>query len=806
MDGTDSATNDTTFGALLRTYRRSAGLTQEALADAANVAVRTVRNVESGRVVPQSRTAELFADGLGLDASARARLLGAARVLRRSRHGTPGQAEQTDTHLPPPPHFVGRTTELAQLLAEARRVVDLPANRTIVISGQPGVGKTTLITQAAHQLRERFPDKVHFMHLMGTSETPLTADQGLERLLGVFGAGGGRIPSSSSERIVLYQLVTRERGGLLILDDAASEQQVRPLLPAGPHWLVLISSRRSLTGLSDVGRINLDLPPIEEAVTMLGQPDQLPPVGSTAMAELVELAELCGRLPLALRVACALLDTGPRWTVEDLVARLTKEQDRLDVLHTGDTPVRSAFAVSYRQLTDEQRILLRRIAMMPWREYVTGHAAALGGISADSAEDTLEDLVDAGLLNTSTRPGHYRIHDLIRLFGAERADAEEADPDREAALDRLRAWLIDSVVEAGHWIAPTPRERPSRVLRSLPDLPPPQRFPDGTTAVDWLTEQHQPWLWAVQRSAEHRHHRDVIEAETALHWYADRYRYGLPWEHIGELAVAAAVAAGDRHAEAERRNSLGFYLTVCSGRVTEAMEQHLVALRIARDRAESDPGLEALTSMLLGRTRSASGALADAITDQERAVQLFDTAADSFGMGLALLWLGRTHRAAGEPATALDDHLRCLRTWEGDGDGSFALLPGLGHVRLELGHDHLALDRPDDAATWFAEAADWFTRGRDDSAAGDALLLLGTTLAKTDPPRAEQALRRAITLLHDTFQPLLEATATHQLGRLPTVAPTERDELWQRALTLAASLPTEPAEQLAETIRADLAR
>jgi transcriptional regulator with XRE-family HTH domain/tetratricopeptide (TPR) repeat protein len=796
VDGNGSATDDVAFGELLRAYRRAAGLTQEALADAADIAVRTVRNVESGRVAPQQRTAELFADGLGLDDAARARLLGAARLLRRSRSGVLGEAEGTGPRLPPPVGFVGRAAELAQLLAEANDVLGLPANRTVVVSGQPGVGKTALVAQAGHQLRERFAGRVHFVRLAGTGDASLTADQVLEQLLGEFGAEGAQIPGSSGERLALYQMVTRERGGLLILDDAASEQQVRPLLPAGPSWLVLISSRRSLGGLTDVRRIALDLPPVEEAVTMLGRAES---------AAVVELAELCGRLPLALRVACALLDGGPRWTIEELVASLAGEQDRLDVLHAGDTQVRSAVAVSYRQLTGEQRILLRRLAMMPWREYVTGHAAALGGIAMERAEDVLEDLVDAGLLTASARPGHYGIHDLIRLFGAERADAEEAGAAREAALDRVRAWLIDSVVEAGCWIAPTPRERPSRVVRSLPDLPSAQRFPHGVAAVDWLTEQREPWLWAVERSAEHRCHRDVIEAETALHWYADRYEFGLPWERVGRLAVAAAIEEGDRRAEAERRNSLGWYLITCSGRVSEAMEQHLIALGIARDSAEADPALEALSNLLLGRTRRASGALAEAIADHERAVRLFESAGDPFGMGLALLGLGRVCRESGDPAAAVDVHLRCLRTWEAGSDDSFALLPGLGHVRLQLGHDHVALGRPDAAADWFAEAADWFTKGRDDSSAGSALLLLGTTLAEVDPARAEQALRRADTLLHDAFRPLPQASALHRLGTLATIGPAERERLGQRALALCAGLPTGEAHRLGEAIRADLA-
>ncbi|MEU0154559.1 helix-turn-helix domain-containing protein [Micromonospora fulviviridis] len=554
------------LAALLREHRMAARLSQEALAETAGVAVRTVRNLEGSRIArPRRRTVEELANALGLTGEPRARLL-------RTVHGiAPAPAWQHSSLPPVLSDFVGRQAELDQLVAQARCLAEQPGNATVVISGQPGVGKTSLVVRAAHALAAEIPGVACHVDLRGMDLAPLSADQAMEQLLTTLRGGrGGPLPPGPGERLALYRMLTATRPGLLVLDNAATEAQVRPLLPTGPGWLTLVASRFSLGGLESDARLRLtDLD--EATATRLIEEIVGADRVSAEPEATTELVRLCTGLPLALRVAANRLASRPSWSVGWLVERIRDETRRLDLLHPGDTRLRAGFSLSYDQLPEIARRTLRRLALLPWPDYSAAPVAQLLGVDVGAAEAALETLADASLLSPAAAPDRYLLHDLLRVFAAERLAAEEPPADRDGAAARVRAWLLGMVEVAGRWLDPDPRREPAADTG----------FGGVHAAVAWLTAERHGWWWAVRQAAATGRHRDVIAAAEALYWYSDRYHHVIDWSELFGLAVTAARAGGDTVAEAAQRNALGWVQTVVLDRPADAVAQHREAFRLA---------------------------------------------------------------------------------------------------------------------------------------------------------------------------------------------------------------------------------
>ena len=236
----------------------------------------------------------------------------------------------------------------------------------------------------------------------------------------------------------MYRSLLRDRRVLVVLDNAGSEEQMRPLLPGAGPGLALCTAKRLLAGLEGVRRLALKpltLPEATELLTgILG--DRAASDGEPA---LTRLAELCEGLPLALRIAGNRLVSRPGWNAGELAARLADAESRLDQFEAGDLKVASAFWMSYEQLADPARRMFRRLAVVPGRDFDVALAAVAGGISARQAWDALDELVDLGLLHDSAA-GRYRFHDLVRRFARERLD-EESPAERAALTDRVTSWL-----------------------------------------------------------------------------------------------------------------------------------------------------------------------------------------------------------------------------------------------------------------------------------------------------------------------------------------------------------------------------
>ncbi|WFE58510.1 helix-turn-helix domain-containing protein [Micromonospora sp. WMMD712] len=419
------------LGALLRRHRAAAGLTQEELADLAGVAVRTVRNLELGRVArPQRRTVQELADRLRLSEPDRSRLLTAARGggWDDGAGSLPGDLAD----------FAGRAGELRRLAGAAEAAGRAGVSRVVVVSGVPGVGKSSLVVHAAHEQAHRFPGGPLFVDLRGMDDEPTTLAQALDQLLTALGVTAA--PPSTDAGLTLWRTLAADRRGLLVLDDARDEAQVRPLLPGGPGWLVLVSSRNALAGLVGADRMPLGVLSDAETRALLAAS-----VGGGRIAvdsqAAAELGRLCGGLPLALRAAVNRLAVRPEWSAQCFVERLRDERRRLDLLRAGDIQVRGAFERSYRLLDPAVRRTFRLLGVAPLAQCTAPVAAALSGEPVPVAEDRLDRLVDAGLLGVGTAPGRYVLHPLLALFAAERLAGDEATGEREAARCRLAAHL-----------------------------------------------------------------------------------------------------------------------------------------------------------------------------------------------------------------------------------------------------------------------------------------------------------------------------------------------------------------------------
>jgi transcriptional regulator with XRE-family HTH domain len=423
------------FGETLRGHRRAARLTLEQLADVSGVSARTLSDLERGRSKgPQQRTVTALADALALADGARQELLELARDGRLRDHWTRPSGLCELPRLVD--DFTGRAAELIWMNELGYAEGAAPGAGLVgLVSGSGGMGKTTLAIRAAHLLRPSFPGGVFFIDLLGMSPQPASAADALRLLLRALGASPEQIPDDAGERASVYRSLLRDRRALLVLDNAGSEEQVRPLLPGDGPSLALITSKRPLAGLEGVRRLGLGPLSLPEATELLaGILGQRAARGDEPA--LSRLAELSEGMPLALRIIGNRLVSRPGWDPAELVARLADEEHRLDQFKAGDLQIATAFWMSYEQLADAARRVFRRLAVVPGRDFDAALAAVAGEVPVETAWDALDELVDLGLLLDGSA-GRYRFHDLVRLFARTRLEEEESPADRAALTARV---------------------------------------------------------------------------------------------------------------------------------------------------------------------------------------------------------------------------------------------------------------------------------------------------------------------------------------------------------------------------------
>jgi hypothetical protein len=475
-----------------------------------------------------------LADALVLDGDARKEFIELARDGRLRDHWTRPAGVCELPRLVD--DFTGRAAELAWMSELAYAESSQGAGVVGLITSTGGMGKTTLAVRGAHALRPSFPGGVFFLDLFGMSGQPMAPGDALRLLLRALGAADEQVPGDIQGRASLYRSLLGDRRALIILDNAGSEDQLRPLLPGESPSRTLITSRRLLAGLEGVRRLGLgplELPEAKELLTgILGER-----AASDEEPALTRLAELCDGLPLALRIIGNRLVSRPGWDAADLAARLADEERRLDQFKAGDLKVASAFGMSYGQLADSARRMFRRLAVVPGRDFDATLAAVAGGMPAGEAWDALDGLVDLGLLQDSIA-GRHRFHDLVRLFAYTRLQEEESPAERAALTARVTSWLLRMATMAGRWFEPG---------RGSPARPDPDLAVVSSTedAGLWLRVNVDNWLGALRSAAAGGQYSLVLDCAESLHGFSDRWAHAPHWPEVFNLGAEAAAALGD---------------------------------------------------------------------------------------------------------------------------------------------------------------------------------------------------------------------------------------------------------------------
>lgn len=448
-----------------------------------------------------------------------------------------------------PSDFTGRNDELARI----REVISGDGGVPITaICGQPGIGKTTLAVRAAHQARDRFPDGQLWVELAGASARPREPGEVLGELLRAFGVPGFAIPESRAERVVAFRSTIAGRRLLIIADDAASAEQVAPLLPGTPGCALIVTSRMSLEGLVGADLMPLGVMPRAEAANMLTRL-----VGSQrADAEpgaVDALAEACGDLPLALRIVGARLAARPAWPVSVLTRRLVSAHDRLPELEAGALSVRAGIATSYGLMPGRQRRAFRLLSLLGPADFAEWVVPVLLGEPGSTR--VLDDLVSRSMVIPAgvdvTGEPRYRLHDLLRDFAAERLDEEPAD--RQAALGRLLEAYLQLTALANDRLPPEPYFPPV-VIKDRPSLlPSPLARELAREPIQWFTAERINLLTAVQQACESGQldiARKLATCQCSFQHLQDRHEdaEGM-WRRLAESAELTAAGTDKEYAD-----------------------------------------------------------------------------------------------------------------------------------------------------------------------------------------------------------------------------------------------------------------
>lgn len=618
--------------------------------------------------------------------------------------------------------FTGRTDEVAWLTDGAQLTNQAPAVQAI--DGMAGVGKTTLAIHLAHRLTSRYPDAQLFVDLHGT-QSPMPPLEALRRLLSALGIDGVQSAHDLPSCVDLWRRWTVGHRALVVLDDAESAEQVRPLLPAGGCYTI-VTSRTRLTSLEASRQLSLDVLPLDEAYDLVGRIlGERRSVGHRDSVE--EVVRLCGYLPLAVRIAASRLRDRPAWSASHLAARLRDEGSGLGELRAGDRSVEAAFGLSYRQLSDAQQRLFRLLGVFPGTDIDAYAAAALAGWSPVAAEEVLEQLVDVHLLE-QPRQGRYRFHALIRRHA--RRTAVIADPDdvRSAAQRRAVDFYLRAADLAATLVDPGRRRFGCDDISDLAELP---VMLDAANATTWLEAERANLTAAIGLAADQGWHAAAWRLAQCLWRHFLTRGHLLDWLETHEKALVSAQALDDPLAEAETLKNLGVaYLRL--GRFTEGMAVHERAL--AMDKESRDIVGEAKTHNNLGFLHFGAHSYAKALGHHRRSARLYRAVHDPSGEGRALVGLGNAFHGSGRYVDALEQFraATALTQAAADGWGETLAYVGTGFTLLRTG-------QPAEARHHLRGAHD-LARAREDRG-GEALALVGLGLAELQTGHEEEAWR-----------------------------------------------------------------
>lgn len=738
--------------------------------------------------------------------------------------------------------FVNRQPELRTLtrMSKARTGT---GEHAVVVTGSAGVGKTALVLHWAHRTRSQYPDGELYADLRGFDADPaVPADVVLDRFLRALGVAPDEIPGDLDGRAALFRSLVADRQILVILDNAADIGQVRPLLPAGAGAFALVTSRSQLPGLAirdGARRIRLDILQEAEAVSLLrrvtrggGRRDE--------PADLAELARLCARLPLALRVAAEHAVSRPALRLSDLITDLRDHVTLWEALSVGEGPhgeaVRTVFAWSYRDLSPKTARMFRVLGVHAGPAISLTAAAAAAGLPVRATRRELDLLVGAFLVE-EPRPGRYQLHSLLHAYARDQAQAVDSAEDRGAVTSRLARWYAATACSASAVLAPG---RPPEVEPQPPQDADPLPFETADAALEWFDAERASMGATIQAALEAGlpdHAWELAISLSQIH--ATQFTFD-DWSAVSDAGITAATAAGDERMLAVALDNRAGYLSR-RGLLADAKTAYEQALSLHRATG-SQPGAIAVLSAL-GRiaiaerdfpaaiaslTSAAEAARAIADTRWEavatsnlagtyldlgqvrEAWQLLDPLpdlleglGDRMGHGNALWLQSRARRQLGDPAGALAAITAALRTAE---DSANRMAEGLwlieaARVRLTLGDAAEAMRCCRQAAALQRQIGDHAREALALDCAGEVYQAMGSM---EDAAAFHGQAARMHRQLGDRWQ---EALATIRLADCE--AALGRDDLTRESLTRALALldgfTDEPAAAIQSGIRARLA-
>ncbi|WP_231972278.1 ATP-binding protein [Nocardiopsis alborubida] len=617
--------------------------------------------------------------------------------------------------------FVDRTAHLQQLDTLARE--SATGVSVAVLAGPPGVGKTALAVHWAHGARHLFPDGDLYTSVHGHAPGPRAeASQALDAILRALGVPPERIPLDLDGRSALYRSEVDGKRLLVVIDDVLNPAQVRPLLPASPGCMVVVTSRSTLPGLiarEGARRLALDVLPVVDSVALLRNT-----VGTRVDSEpraAHELAEHCARLPLALRVAAERLLDRPDAALSDLVNELAAEESRLDALAEEDelTDLRAVMTASYQALDDDTARFFRRLGLHPGPEFSPGAAAALTGTPRAEARRLLERLVRANLVERP-RADRYRLHDLMRLYAVERVRAEEEPGAAGEAVGRVARWYTHAAARAQLV------EHPN--FPAVPGDGQPEELPGfGSVgeALAWFETERTNLLAVVRAALDHGRHDTAWRLPASVYGLFELHRHWHEWRDLHAVGLQAAGSAGSSFGLARNHLGMGDAQWLL-GDLDAAVRHYGSALEANRE--AGDPWVEGFALRQLGvvawqrgerdgtaaehveraiavfreageRRGEAMGllSLADFGTDLGRfdealshgraAIEAFEAIGADWSVAWARCTLGRSLTGSGRAAEAVAEYQAAVRVFEerDDRDSRAVALLGLGDARAELG-------------------------------------------------------------------------------------------------------------------------
>jgi DNA-binding SARP family transcriptional activator len=742
-------------------------------------------------------TRRLLSEELGVDpgpelADLHQRILradpGLAAPGRHPAHGGPLEARP----LPRPAQlpagvadFTGRADLVDRLTAHLLRAGS-EVTTVSAVRGLGGVGKTTLAVHVAHAAAAHFPDGQLYADLLGQGPSPADPSVVLGAFLRALGTAASALPETVEERAALYRSSLAGRRVLVLLDNARDAAQVRPLLPGAPGCAVLVTSRAKMADLPGTHLVDLDVMSPEEALDLFTRVVGEERVRSERPACL-DVVGSCGFLPLAIRIAASRLVTRPSWTVSALAVRLVDERRRLDELRSGHLTVDASFALGYGHLEADQARAFRLLALLDGPDASLAAAAAVLDRCEDDAEELLESLVDASLLE-STAPGRYRYHDLLRLYARRRCVQEDPAGERTAALSRLLDFYLATA--AGIYALENPGDR---LLEHLTATRRPGRsFTHMRPALDWLFNEGPCVLATVEQAAAEP--ALLGRAADVLFMAQDLMESGAYVRQYGAATRAVTDAAhehGDARSEGRARVLLG-RVHHMADHMGEALAEAARALALGR--ATGDPVIRGYALNLHGLLAIVRARYEDAAAYFTDALGTFRADGNRYGETTMLMNVGRAQLHLGQVGDAIAASEQAVRSWRELG-ASLRLANGhyaLGLALHEAGRHREALDR-------FHQARAMFEDGRQPYWVGMALFRIARTeLAARLPHEAAAHAENALVLLREVAGDwrcgnvlAVLGQALHELGQAARAR-----SCWTQALTILDRLGAPEADEV----------